>query len=90
MDAPRDTPLVALMPGDGIGAEVLEAAKIVLQTAMQSTGSQSRFEEALLGGRALENRRDPVPPDSLALARRADAILAGAVGDQNGSTCRRL
>ncbi|WP_375397179.1 3-isopropylmalate dehydrogenase [uncultured Sphingomonas sp.] len=70
-------PLIALLPGDGIGPEVLGAARRVLD----ALALDLHFEEAPIGGAAYLTQGQPLPPDTLALARRADAILFGAVGD---------
>ena len=69
--------LIALLPGDGIGPEVVEQAVRVLD----SLGLGLRFEEAPVGGAAYKAQGHPLPPQTLDLARRADAILFGAVGD---------
>jgi 3-isopropylmalate dehydrogenase len=69
--------LIALLPGDGIGPEVTAQALRVLEQV--STGLT--FEEAPVGGAAYKAAGHPLPPETLELARRADAILFGAVGD---------
>ncbi|MEO5494589.1 MAG: 3-isopropylmalate dehydrogenase [Sphingomonas sp.] len=69
--------LIALLPGDGIGPEVVAEARRVLDAlALDLT-----FEEAPVGGAAYLAQGQPLPPDTLALAKRADAVLFGAVGD---------
>ena len=70
--------LIALLPGDGIGPEVIAQAKRVLD-ALDLPGLT--YEEALVGGAAYKATGHPLPPETLALASRADAILFGAVGD---------
>ncbi|MBA2936012.1 3-isopropylmalate dehydrogenase [Sphingomonas sp. CGMCC 1.13654] len=70
--------LVALLPGDGIGPEVIVQAKRVLDAVC---GDALRYEEAPVGGAAHKAEGHPLPPATLDLARRADAILFGAVGD---------
>ncbi len=69
---------IALMPGDGIGPEVIAEAKLTLE-ALGLPGM--RFEEALVGGAAYKATGHPLPPETLDIAKRADAILFGAVGD---------
>ena len=72
-----DLSLIALLPGDGIGPEVVAEARRVLDAlALDLT-----FEEAPVGGAAYLAKGQPLPPDTLALAKRADAVLFGAVGD---------
>jgi 3-isopropylmalate dehydrogenase len=71
------TPLIAILPGDGIGPEVTAEARRVLD----GLNLGLTFEEAPVGGAAYRVAGHPLPPDTLALAKRADAILFGAVGD---------
>ena len=75
--AMTDTKLIAILPGDGIGPEVTAEARRVLE-AMALPLS---FEEAPVGGAAYRASGHPLPDETLALAKRADAILFGAVGD---------
>jgi len=70
--------LIALLPGDGIGPEVIAQAKRALD-ALAIPGLA--YEDALVGGAAYHEYGHPLPPETLSLARRADAILFGAVGD---------
>lgn len=70
--------LIALLPGDGIGPEVIAEARRVLD-ALDDLGLT--YEEALVGGAAYKAKGHPLPPETLDLAKRADAILFGAVGD---------
>lgn len=70
--------LIALLPGDGIGPEVIAEARRVLEV-LAIPGLQ--FEEAVVGGAAYKAKGHPLPVETLDLAKRADAILFGAVGD---------
>jgi 3-isopropylmalate dehydrogenase len=70
-------PLIAILAGDGIGPEVTQAARRVLDALELDL----TFEEAPVGGAAYRVAGHPLPPDTMALARRADAVLFGAVGD---------
>ncbi|MGK2910452.1 MAG: 3-isopropylmalate dehydrogenase [Sphingobium sp.] len=78
--------LVALLPGDGIGPEVTTQARRVLD-ALAIDGLT--YEEALVGGAAYKATGHPLPPETLDLARRADAILFGAVGDPDCDALER-
>ncbi|WP_136163584.1 3-isopropylmalate dehydrogenase [Sphingomonas flavalba] len=69
--------LIALLPGDGIGPEVVAEAVRVLERVAPDLG----YEQAPVGGAAYKATGHPLPPETLALAKRADAILFGAVGD---------
>ena len=68
---------IALLPGDGIGPEVTREAVRVLDTL----GLGLTFNEADVGGVAYRKHGHPLPAATLETARRADAILFGAVGD---------
>lgn len=70
---------IAILPGDGIGQEIVPAAVKVLR-ALSRFGFQAALVEAPIGGAGVEAADDPLPPATLALAREADAILLGAVG----------
>jgi 3-isopropylmalate dehydrogenase len=69
-------PLIAVLPGDGIGPEVTREARRVLEALDLGLA----FEEAPVGGAAYLATGRPLPAETLALAKRADAILFGAIG----------
>ena len=71
---------VVLLPGDGIGPEVVAEAAKVLQAAARRGGVVLETEEHPVGGAAIESLGEPLPPSSFAAARAADAVLLGAVG----------
>ena len=68
---------IAVLPGDGIGPEIIEQAVRVLT----SLGEDFRIEEQPVGGAAYAASGHPLPPATLDLAKRADAVLFGSVGD---------
>ncbi len=72
--------MIAVLPGDGIGPEIVPRAVRVLKAAAEKHGIRIQFEEALVGGCAYDATGDPLPPETLELCRRADAVLLGAVG----------
>ena len=67
--------MVAL-PGDGVGPEVIDEAERLLAVV----APELRVERHLFGGAAIDAAGDPLPPETLAAARDADAVLLGAVG----------
>jgi 3-isopropylmalate dehydrogenase len=71
---------VAIMPGDGIGPEVTREGLRVLLALAGQAGLDVRTEELPIGGNAYDLAGSPLPDESLARARTADAILLGAVG----------
>jgi 3-isopropylmalate dehydrogenase len=72
---------VAVLAGDGIGPEVVTEAVRVLKAVGAVQALQFEFVEAAIGGAAVDSDGDPLPRQTLATARSADAILFGAVGD---------
>ena len=70
---------IAVLPGDGIGTEIVAQAVKVLK-ALARGGVALELEQAPVGGAAYDATGDPLPAATLALARDADAILFGAVG----------
>ena len=71
---------ILLLPGDGIGPEVVGEAKRVLEAAGEKYGFQIAFSEGDIGGVAIERQGNPYPDSTRKLASEADAILLGAVG----------
>ncbi len=71
---------VLALPGDGIGPDVTVEALRVLEAAATLGGVQVQIEQAPIGGVAIDQLGSPGPPDTLAAARAADAVLLGAVG----------
>jgi len=72
--------MIAVLAGDGIGPEVTAEAVKVLRVAARRCGLDLTFREAPVGGAAVDALGTPLPEETLALCRSADAILFGAVG----------
>lgn len=71
---------IVLLPGDGIGPEVVRAGQDVLEAVASMFGHRITFETRLIGGAAMDATGEPLPADTLAACKHADAILLGAVG----------
>ena len=71
---------IALLPGDGIGPEVMVQARLLLQQIAALGGHQFSFETRPIGGAAIDALGQPLPGNTLATCRTADAVLLGAVG----------
>ena len=71
---------IAVLPGDGIGTEIVAQAVKVLR-ALERQGLRFELEQAPVGGNAYDLAGDPLPATTLTLARESEAILFGAVGD---------
>ena len=72
---------ITLLPGDGIGPEVLAEAKKALEAIAERFGHQFEYTSALIGAAAIDATGNPFPAETLAACRQADAILFGAIGD---------
>jgi len=73
-------PLIAVLPGDGIGVEVIEASLPIVEAAAKAAGLSLEFKTALVGGAAYDATGHPLPQETKDLCDRAAAIYFGAVG----------
>ena len=80
---------VLILPGDGIGPEILAATEIVIQALKDRFGLDIELEHALMGGIAYDQYGDPLPEQTLELAKSADAVLLGAVGGEKWDKIER-
>lgn len=71
---------ITLLPGDGIGPEVLAAGKSVLESIAQKFGHTFEMQEYLIGGCAIDAHGTALPEDTLQACQSSDAVLLGAVG----------
>ncbi|MGN6545299.1 MAG: 3-isopropylmalate dehydrogenase [Aureliella sp.] len=71
---------IVLLPGDGIGPEIVSQAARVLATIASRFGHTFQCPEHLIGGIAIDRTGDPLPPDTVAACKASDAVLLGAVG----------
>jgi 3-isopropylmalate dehydrogenase len=72
--------MITLLPGDGVGPEVAAAGREVLEAVAEHSGHDFTISEHLIGGAAMDDCGDPLPPDTVSACKEADAILLGAVG----------
>jgi 3-isopropylmalate dehydrogenase len=71
---------IYVLPGDGIGAEVMAPAVAVMQKAAAHVGADLEISEGLVGGVAIDATGSPLPEETLTAAHAADAVLLGGVG----------
>ena len=71
---------IVLLPGDGIGPEIVNQAQLVLDAVASKFGHQFTFESHLMGGCAIDETGSALPGETLTACRTANAILLGAVG----------
>ncbi len=80
---------ILILPGDGIGPEIVAEARKVLDCLRADHGLQVEVEEGLLGGCAVDAEGAPLPESTLGKAKQADAILLGAVGGPKWDSIER-
>jgi 3-isopropylmalate dehydrogenase len=71
---------IALIKGDGIGPEVINQAIKVLDAVAVRFKCSFEYQEVLMGGRAIDETGVPLPPETVDICKRSDAVLLGAVG----------
>ena len=71
---------VAVLPGDGVGPEVIKAAVQVLHAVERRFGHRFELTYAPIGGQAIDQQGDPLPPETWKVIRSSQAVLMGAVG----------
>lgn len=71
---------IVLLPGDGIGPEIVEQARRVLVAVGEKWGHHFSFSSFLVGGVAIDKLGKPIEDETLAACKEADAVLLGAVG----------
>ncbi|QDH79312.1 3-isopropylmalate dehydrogenase [Echinicola soli] len=72
---------IALLPGDGIGPEVIEQAVKVVKAVGKKFGHTITFKEAVVGAAAIDATGNPYPDETHEVCLQADAVLFGAIGD---------
>jgi 3-isopropylmalate dehydrogenase len=71
---------IVLIPGDGVGPEVVQATRLVLEAVARKGGHEFAFESCLMGGVAIDETGEALPKATLDAALASDAVLLGAVG----------
>jgi 3-isopropylmalate dehydrogenase len=71
---------ITLLPGDGIGPEIMAVAIAVLKAVGTQLNLQFDFTEALMGGSAIDATGSPLPAETLTLCQESDAVLLAAIG----------
>lgn len=72
---------IAVLPGDGIGPEIMKQGVAVLNAVASKYQHEVEYEEAICGAQAIDLVGDPFPPETFETCLRADAVLFAAVGD---------
>ena len=71
---------ITLLSGDGIGPEILAVTVNILNQIAQQFDFELNFQEALIGGAAIDETGDPLPLETLATCQKSDAVLLAAIG----------
>ncbi|NJR41039.1 MAG: 3-isopropylmalate dehydrogenase [Leptolyngbyaceae cyanobacterium CSU_1_4] len=77
---------ITLLPGDGIGPEILDVAVAVLNRVGEKLALQFEFKTALMGGAAIDATGVPLPDETLEICRNSDAVLLAAIGGYKWDT----
>ena len=72
---------IALLPGDGIGPEIMTQALKATKAVCEKFGHTLTYKEAIVGARAIDETGDPYPAATHELCMQSDAVLFGAIGD---------
>lgn len=81
---------IAVLPGDGIGPEVMQQAHKVLDAIEKKHAISFSREEYDVGGIAIDNHGCPLPEATVAGCEESDAVLFGSVGGLNGNTFHQM
>jgi 3-isopropylmalate dehydrogenase len=73
---------IAVLPGDGIGPEIIDSALKVLDVISKKYGITFEYKHGLVGGAAIDETGDPLPEETLKICKESDAVLFGAVGGE--------
>jgi 3-isopropylmalate dehydrogenase len=76
----KDNYKITLLPGDGIGPEILNACVPVLDAIGKKNGFKFTFQEADIGGIAIDKHNDPFPDSALKLCKESDSVLLASIG----------
>src|SRR5688572_19385593 len=80
---------IVLLPGDGIGPEIVREGQRVLEAVADTFGHHFAFVSERIGGAAIDETGEPLPAETLKACRAADAVLLGAVGGPKWDTIEK-
>ncbi|MBW4417862.1 MAG: 3-isopropylmalate dehydrogenase [Myxacorys californica WJT36-NPBG1] len=80
---------ITLLPGDGIGPEIMAVAVKVLKTVGETFDLTFEFQEALIGGAAIDATGEPLPAETLEMCKNSDSVLLAAIGGYKWDTLPR-
>ncbi|BAQ62233.1 3-isopropylmalate dehydrogenase [Geminocystis sp. NIES-3708] len=71
---------ITLLPGDGIGPEIMAVTVEVLKVVAKQCNIEFQFQEALIGGAAIDATGNPLPPETIEICKKSDSVLLAAIG----------
>ena len=74
------TASIVLLPGDGVGPEIVDATRLVMSAVEKAFGHTFESIELLIGGAAIDAYGTPLRPQDLEACKAADGVLLGAIG----------
>ena len=77
---------IALIPGDGIGPEIVSGAVTVLDAVSKKYGHKFNYQEVYMGGCAIDKYGVPLPQETVDICKKSDSVLLGAVGGPKWDT----
>ena len=77
---------IALIPGDGIGPEIIAEAKKVLKKVAEKYGHSMEFTDVLMGGASIDAYGVPLTDETIAVAKESDAVLMGSIGGDTNTS----
>ena len=77
---------IALIPGDGIGPEIVSAAVTVLDAVSKKYGHKFNFTEVYMGGCAIDKFGVPLPDETIEICKKSDAVLMGSIGGNTSTS----
>ncbi|MBQ8138624.1 MAG: 3-isopropylmalate dehydrogenase [Lachnospiraceae bacterium] len=77
---------ITCIPGDGIGPEIVNQAKKVLEAVAKKYGHEMKFTDILMGGASIDACGEPLTDEAIATAKAADAVLMGSIGGNTSTS----
>ncbi|MBQ6558490.1 MAG: 3-isopropylmalate dehydrogenase, partial [Clostridia bacterium] len=77
---------IAVIPGDGIGPEIVAGARVVLDAVSRKYGHKFNYTELYMGGCAIDKFGVPLPDETVEVCKKSDAVLMGSIGGNTSTS----
>ncbi|MBQ6529628.1 MAG: 3-isopropylmalate dehydrogenase, partial [Clostridia bacterium] len=77
---------IAVIPGDGIGPEIVAGARVVLDAVSKKYGHKFNYTELYMGGCAIDKFGVPLPDETVEVCKKSDAVLMGSIGGNTSTS----